>query len=315
LSTYVVTGGAGFIGSHIAEELVRQKHTVRIVDNFSSGRHENIEGFFKDVQLFPMDIADTSGLANVFRGADYVIHQAAIVSVPYSMEDPVITNRVNLEGALNVLVAARDAKIKRVVFASSAAVYGDNPALPKREDMMPEPMSPYGAQKLCGEIYCQTFWRAYRLETVALRYFNVFGPRQDPSSPYSGVMAKFIPMVLENRQPTIYGDGTQTRDFVFVSNIVDANLAACTAEGVAGGVFNIACGNRISVNSVLEQLNTITGKNIAANFIERRTSRRAGDIIHSVADITRARTLLNYPAKTPFEEGLRRTVDWYRANP
>jgi UDP-glucose 4-epimerase len=207
-------------------------------------------------------------------------------------------------------VAARDAGVKRLVYASSSSLYGDSPTLPKHEGMTPNPLSPYGAQKLFAEIYCQVFWKAYQFEAVALRYFNVFGPRQDPTSQYSGVLAKFIPAVLQDRQPTIYGDGTQSRDFTYVANVVDANLLACTAPGIAGEAFNVACGDRITVNSMLAQVNKLEGKNIAAIFAPVR----AGDILHSQADVTKARTMMGYQAKTTFEEGLRRTIDWYRDN-
>jgi UDP-N-acetylglucosamine/UDP-N-acetyl-alpha-D-glucosaminouronate 4-epimerase len=311
MSTYVVTGGAGFIGSHIAEALLQQNHKVRIVDNFSTGKPANIASFQKDVEVLTLDIASGAGLAEAFRGADYVIHEAAIPSVPKSMLDPVTSNRANVDGSLNVLVAARDAGVKRLVYASSSSLYGDSPALPKHEGMSPNPLSPYGAQKLFAEIYCQVFWKAYNFETVALRYFNVFGPRQDPTSQYSGVLAKFIPAVLQNRQPTIYGDGTQSRDFTYVANVVDANLLACTAPGIAGEAFNVACGDRITVNSMLAQVNKIEGKNVAAIFAPVRT----GDILHSQADVTKARTMMGFQAKTSFEEGLRRTIAWYRDNP
>ena len=310
MSTYVVTGGAGFIGSHIAEALLQQNHTVRIVDNFSTGRAENIASFRRDVEVFTIDIADGSGLAEAFRSADYVIHEAAIPSVPKSMLDPVTSNRANVDGTLNVLVAARDAGVKRLVYASSSSLYGDSPTLPKHELMSPNPLSPYGAQKLFAEIYCQVFWKAYKFETVALRYFNVFGPRQDPTSQYSGVLAKFIPAVLQNRQPTIYGDGSQSRDFTFVANVVEANLLACTIPGIAGEAFNAACGDRITVNSMLEQINKLTGKQIEAIYAPVRS----GDILHSQADVTKARTMMGYQAKTTFAEGLRRTVDWYRTS-
>jgi UDP-N-acetylglucosamine/UDP-N-acetyl-alpha-D-glucosaminouronate 4-epimerase len=311
MSTYVVTGGAGFIGSHIAEALLHQNQTVRIVDNFSTGKPANIASFKKDIEVFTIDIASGAGLGEAFRGADYVIHEAAIPSVPKSMLDPVTSNRANVDGSLNVLVAARDAGVKRLVYASSSSLYGDSPTLPKHEGMTPNPLSPYGAQKLFAEMYCQVFWKAYQFETVSLRYFNVFGPRQDPTSQYSGVLAKFIPAVLQNRQPTIYGDGSQSRDFTYVANVVDANLLACTAPGIAGEAFNVACGDRITVNSMLAQVNKIEGKNVAAIFAPVRS----GDILHSQADVTKARTMMGYQAKTTFEEGLRRTIAWYRANP
>jgi nucleoside-diphosphate-sugar epimerase len=310
MSTYVVTGGAGFIGSHITEALLRQNHTVRIVDNFSTGKAANIAPFQKNIEVFALDIADGSGLGDAFRGADYVIHEAAIPSVPKSMLDPVASNHANVDGTLHVLVAARDAGVKRLVYASSSSLYGDSPTLPKHEGMAPNPLSPYGAQKLFAEIYCQVFWKAYKFETVALRYFNVFGPRQDPTSQYSGVLAKFIPAVLQDRQPTIYGDGLQSRDFTYVANVVDANLLACTSPGIAGEAFNVACGDRITVNSMLDQVNKLAGKNVAAIY----TPVRSGDILHSQADVTKARTMMGYQAKTTFEEGLRLTVEWYRGN-
>lgn len=310
MATYVVTGGAGFIGSHIAEELVRLQHTVRIVDNFFSGKEENIAGIRSNVEVFRQDIAETGKLSDIFKGADYVIHQAAIPSVPRSILDPVSSNRANVDGTLNVLVAARDAGVKRVVYASSSSVYGESPTLPKREDMPTAPLSPYGAQKLFAETYCRMFTRVYGLETASLRYFNVFGPRQDATSQYSGVFAKFIPSVLQDRAPTIYGDGLQSRDFTYVANVVAANLMACTAPGIGGEVFNIACGGRITVNAILEQINRITGKNITATYLEPRQ----GDIKHSQADIEKAATRMGYRPAVTFEEGLRNTVEWYREN-
>jgi nucleoside-diphosphate-sugar epimerase len=310
MSTYVVTGGAGFIGSHIAEALVRQNQTVRIVDNFSTGKAANFEAFRNKVDVIKLDIADGHGLADAFHNADYVIHQAAIPSVPKSMLDPVTSHRANVDGTLNVLVTARDAGVKRLVYASSSSVYGDSPKLPKEESMAPNPLSPYGAQKLFAEMYCQLFWKAYGLQTVSLRYFNVFGPRQDPTSQYSGVLAKFIPAVLQGRQPVIYGDGLQSRDFTYVANVVNANLLACTAPEIAGEVFNIACGDRITVNSMLEQVNEIAGKKIEAIH----DSPRAGDILHSQADISKAKSKMGFQPGTTFAEGLKLTVDWYRSN-
>jgi nucleoside-diphosphate-sugar epimerase len=310
MATYVVTGGGGFIGSHIVEELLRRRETVKLIDNFSTGKRANVEAFKNKADIIETDISEGKNLVDIFKGADYVIHQAAIPSVPKSILDPVTSHRSNVNGTLNVLIAARDAGVKRVVYASSSSLYGDSPTLPKHEEMMPKPLSPYGAQKLFGEMYCQVFTRSYRLETVALRYFNVFGPRQDPSSPYSGVLALFIPAVLQDRRPTIYGDGLQSRDFTYVQNVVDANLLACTVPGVGGQVFNIARGDRITVNSILQQINKITGKDVPPIYSEPR----AGDIKHSQADITRAREHLGYEARISFEEGLRRTIEWYRAN-
>jgi UDP-glucose 4-epimerase len=309
MAVYVVTGGAGFIGSHIVEELLRRNETVKIIDNFSTGKRENIASFHK-AEMIETDISKSPHLAQILKGVDYVIHQAAIPSVPKSIIDPVSSHQANVNGTLQLLIAARDAGVKRVVYASSSSLYGDSPTLPKHEGMIPNPLSPYGAQKLFAEMYCQVFTKAYGLETVSLRYFNVFGPRQDATSQYSGVLALFIPAVLEGRRPTIHGDGEQSRDFTYVKNVVEANLLACKASGVAGQVFNVACGERITVNSMLQQINQITGKDILPIYGDSRP----GDIKHSQADITRAKSLLGYEAKMSFEEGLRHTIEWYREN-
>lgn len=308
MALYVVTGGGGFIGSHIVEELLRRKQDVKVIDNFSTGKRENIREFERSVEIVEEDLAEVPDLAGLVRGADYVIHQAAIPSVPKSIIDPLKSHHANVDATLRLLLACRDAGVRRVVYASSSSLYGDSPTLPKHEGMPPNPLSPYGAQKLFGEMYCQVFTKAYGLETVSLRYFNVFGPRQDPASQYSGVLALFIPAVLKGRRPTIYGDGLQSRDFTYVENVVDANLLACTAPGVHGEVFNIACGDRITVNSMLQQINKITGNDIAPIYAEPR----AGDIKHSQADVTKAKEKLNYKAQVSFEEGLRRTIEWYR---
>ena len=310
MAVYVVTGGGGFIGSHIVEELLRRNETVRVIDNFSTGKWENVEPFEGGAEIIEADIAEGKNLPGFLKGADYVIHQAAIPSVPKSILDPVKSHHANVNGTLQLLNASREANVKRVVYASSSSVYGDSPTLPKHEGMMPNPLSPYGAQKLFAEIYCQVFSRAYGLETVSLRYFNVFGPRQDSTSQYSGVLALFIAAVLQNKRPTIYGDGLQSRDFTYVQNVVEANLQACTVPVVAGQVFNVACGDRITVNSMLHQINKITGKDIAPIYADSRP----GDIKHSQADITRAREHLGYQPKVSFEEGLRNTIEWYRKN-
>jgi nucleoside-diphosphate-sugar epimerase len=309
MAVYVVTGGAGFIGSHIVEELLRRNETVKVIDNFSTGKRENTDPFQK-AEVVETDISNSPNLAQILKGVDFVIHQAAIPSVPKSIIDPVKSHQANVNGTLQLLIAARDAGVKRVVYASSSSLYGDSPTLPKHEGMIPNPLSPYGAQKLFAEMYCQVFTRAYGVETVSLRYFNVFGPRQDATSQYSGVLALFIPAVLEGRRPTIYGDGEQSRDFTYVKNVVEANLLACKASGVAGQVFNVACGDRITVNSMLQQINQITGKDIAPVYGDARP----GDIKHSQADITRARNLLGYEPKISFEDGLRHTIEWYREN-
>jgi len=310
MAVYVVTGGGGFIGSHIVEELLRRNEIVRVIDNFSTGKWENVEPFEGGAEIIEADIAEGKNLPRFLEGADYVIHQAAIPSVPKSILDPVKSHHANVNGTLQLLNASREADVKRVVYASSSSVYGDSPTLPKHEGMMPNPLSPYGAQKLFAEIYCQVFSRAYGLETVSLRYFNVFGPRQDSTSQYSGVLALFIPAVLQSKRPTIYGDGLQSRDFTHVQNVVEANLLACTVPGVAGQVFNVACGDRITVNSMLQQINKITGKDIAPIYADPRP----GDIKHSQADITRAKEHLGYQPKISFEEGLRNTIEWYRRN-
>jgi len=310
MAVYVVTGGGGFIGSHIVEELLRRNETVTVIDNFSTGKHENVDPFADDVEIIEADIAEAKNLAQFLKGVDYVIHQAAIPSVPKSMADPVKSHHANVDGTLRLLVACRAAGVKRVVYASSSSLYGDSPTLPKHDGMMPNPLSPYGAQKLFGEMYCQVFTKAYGLETVSLRYFNVFGPRQDATSQYSGVLALFIPAVLQGRRPTIYGDGLQSRDFTYVKNVAEANLLACKVSGVAGQVFNVACGDRITVNSMLQQINKITGNDITPIYADAR----AGDIKHSQADITRAREHLGYQPKVGFEEGLRNTIEWYRNN-
>jgi len=308
MSVYVVTGGGGFIGSHIVEELLAREETVRIIDNFSTGKRENVEAFKNRARIIELDLAEAKNLKEVIDGADYVIHQAAIPSVPKSILDPVSSHHANVDGTLNLLVACRDAGVKRVVYASSSSLYGDSPTLPKHEGMMPNPLSPYGAQKLFAETYCQVFTKAYGLETVSLRYFNVFGPRQDSTSQYSGVLALFIPAVLLGRRPTIYGDGLQSRDFTYVRNVVEANLLACKVPGVGGHVFNVACGDRITVNSMLQHINHITGKDILPIYAESR----AGDIKHSQADITRAKEHLGYEPVVSFSEGLRHTIEWYR---
>jgi nucleoside-diphosphate-sugar epimerase len=310
MAVYVVTGGGGFIGSHIVENLVRQRNTVKVIDNFSTGKRENVDPFKNDFEIIEADLAETKNLAQFLKGADYVIHQAAIPSVPKSIIDPLKSHNANVNGTLNLLLACRDAGVKRFVYASSSSLYGDSPTLPKHESMMPNPLSPYGAQKLFAEMYCQVFTKAYGLETVSLRYFNVFGPRQDSTSQYSGVLALFIPAVLQGRRPTIYGDGLQSRDFTYVQNVVEANLLACKLPGVGGQVFNVACGDRITVNSMLHQINKIVGVDISPVYAEPRS----GDIKHSQADITRAREHLGYEPKVSFEEGLRATVEWYRKN-
>jgi nucleoside-diphosphate-sugar epimerase len=306
---YLVTGGAGFIGSNTVDELVRRGHRVVVLDNLSTGKEENLAGVRGKVEFVRGSITDLSLVSTVCRGMDYVIHLAARTSVPRSVKDPLETNIVNVQGSLNVLVAARDAKVKRVVFACSSSVYGETPTLPKREDMLPAPISPYGVSKLTGELYGQVFLRNYGLEFVSMRYFNVFGPRQDPGSPYSGVLSLFNAAILEGKQPTIYGDGEQSRDFTYVANVVEANLLACEAQGAAGMAFNIGTGNRYTLNQTLQLLEKISGKPAKATY----GSPREGDIRDSQADIALARQKLGYDPRVGFEEGLKRTWEWFRA--
>ena len=307
MSAYLVTGGAGFIGSHLAEELVRRGHKVRVADNLSTGKRHNL-AHLPDVELVEGDLADMAVAARVVQGMDYVLHQAAIPSVPRSVKDPITSNRANVDATLNVLVAARDAGVRRLVFAGSSSEYGDTPTLPKTEDMPSSPLSPYALQKVMGTEYCRMFTRLYGFETVVIRYFNVFGPRQDPGSPYSGVISLFATALIEGRQPTIYGDGGQTRDFTYVANVVDGVLRACTAPEAAGEAINVACGTRISLNELLRVMNAVVGTSVQAIYAEPR----AGDVRDSQADITKAKQLLGYVPIVGLEEGLRHTLDWCR---
>ena len=303
-----MTGGAGFIGSHLAEELLRRGHVVRVVDSLITGKRKNLE-VLNGAEFLEGDLADPAVAQRAVHEMDYVLHQAAIPSVPRSVKDPVTSNRANIDASLNVLVAARDAGVKRLVYAGSSSAYGDTPTLPKREDMPTNPLSPYALQKLVVEQYCQMFTRLYGLETVSTRYFNVFGPRQDPGSPYSGVISLFSTALLAGRQPLIYGDGEQTRDFTYVSNVVDGVLRACEAPAVAGQVINVATGGRISLNELLRTMNRILGTDTKAIHLDGR----AGDVRDSQADITKAHQLLGYVPLVALEEGLRHTVDWCRS--
>src|SRR5438874_9594790 len=305
---YLVTGGAGFIGSNTVDELVQRGHGVVVLDDLSSGKEDNLAEIRNKITLIKGSITDIELVRKAMHDAEFVLHLGARTSVPRSVKDPLETNRINVEGTLNVLVAAKEMKVKRVVFAASSSAYGETPTLPKDETMQPEPISPYGVTKYVGELYGQAFLKCYGLETVSLRYFNIFGPRQDPSSPYTGVLAKFCTAFLEHSQPVVFGDGRQTRDFTFVDNAVHANLLTCEAPNLAGKVFNIGCGGRISLNEVLATLRKITGKALEAKY----DSPREGDILDSQADISQARALLGYAPQVGFEEGLRRTFDWYR---
>jgi nucleoside-diphosphate-sugar epimerase len=305
---YVVTGGAGFIGSNTVDELVKRGHSVVVLDDLSAGKEEHLAEIRNKITFIKGSITDIETVRKAMHEAEYVLHLAARTSVPRSVKDPIESNRINIDGTLNVLVAARDAKVKRVVFAASSSVYGETPTLPKVETMRPMPISPYGITKFVGELYLQVFGRCYGLENVALRYFNVFGPRQDPSSPYSGVLAKFCTAYLEQRQPVIFGDGEQTRDFTYVENAVQANLLAFEAPNASGKVFNVGVGGRVSLNQVTEVLAKISGNKLNV----KHEPAREGDIRDSQADITQAREVLEYDPPVDFEEGIRRTFEWYR---
>jgi len=313
MASYLITGVAGFIGSSIARELVRRGEQVRGIDNFETGKLENIAAIRQRMEFVEADIRDRAGLKNAFAGVDCVFHQAALPSVPLSVGDPVRSHDININGTLNILLAARDAKVKRVVYAASSSAYGETLTLPKREDMMPNPVSPYAVQKLTGELYMQCFTRAYGLETVSLRYFNIFGPHQDPSSPYSGVIAKFITQMLEGESPTIFGDGETSRDFTYIDNAVQANLlgAAAPAEAVSGQVFNIGVARQVSLSQTVQMLREIIGYKGNVKYAPPR----AGDVKHSLADISRAQKAFHYSPDIGFEEGLRRTVEWYKLKP
>ncbi|HUX10261.1 MAG TPA: SDR family oxidoreductase [Terriglobia bacterium] len=309
MSTYLVTGGAGFIGSNLVGELVRRGETVRVLDNLATGHIENLAPVMEKIAWHEADIRDLEAIRPDFEGVDYVVHLAAIPSVPRSVADPLTSNAVNIDGTLNVLLAARDASAKRLVFAASSAAYGDDPVLPRVESQKPRPLSPYALTKLAGEYYCRIFTRVYGLETVALRYFNIFGPHQSPDSPYSGVLSLFIAAYMAGRTPTIFGDGEQSRDFTYIDNNVDATLRACTAPDAAGRVINVGTGGRHTLNETIETLNGIFGAQVTPRYEAART----GDVQHSHADISLARKLLGYEPKVQFEEGLKKTVAWFRS--
>lgn len=307
-TTYLVTGGAGFIGSAISRALVRRGDKVRILDDFSSGKRENLADIAGSVEVIEGSILDDTALAHAIEGVKIVFHEAAIPSVPKSMAEPVENHEANATGTLKVLQAAKKAGVQRLVYAASSAAYGSDPRLPKVETMVTGPISPYGGSKLAGEIYCQVYAAAYGLPTVCLRYFNVFGPRQDPQSEYAAVIPKFITLALAGRTLIIFGDGTQSRDFCYIDNVVEANLKAAAAPGAGGGVYNIACGVATTLDDVVRVIGEILGRKLEA----RHDPERAGDIKHSVADISAARAALGYTAAVSFAEGMRRTVDWYR---
>jgi len=310
MALYLITGIAGFIGSSIARALLQQGQQVRGIDNFATGKRENIEEISNRIDFRETDLLDLEGLHKACEGVHCAFHEAAIPSVPKSVKDPLGSNRANVDGTANLLVAARDAGVKRVVYAASSSAYGDTPTLPKHEEMTPNPISPYAVAKLASEYYMKSFYRCYGLETVSLRYFNIFGPRQDPTSPYSGVLAKFTTQMLRGETPTIFGDGSQSRDFTYIDNAVQANLLAANApaEKVAGRMFNVATGTRVDLNETCQLLKKLTGYSGEV----KHGPEREGDIKHSLADIARAKEAFGYDPKVSFEEGLRRTVDWYK---
>ena len=308
MAVYLVTGGAGFIGSHIVDRLVELGEDVRVLDNFVTGKMVNIEHNLGKIELIRGSVVDMDTVRRAAEGVDFVLHHAAIPSVPRSVDDPIASNEANITGTLNILVAARDSGVKRVVYASSSAVYGDTPSLPKIEDMPTDPLSPYALTKLTGEYYCRMFTKLYGLETVSLRYFNVFGARQDPTSQYAAVIPKFLSLMLEDRQPVINGDGLQSRDFTYVANNVAANLLACTQPGVGGEVLNIACGESFTLLELVDRLNGIVGKSIEPVF----GPPQPGDVRHSLADIGKARELLGFSPTVTFQEGLEKLAAWSR---
>jgi nucleoside-diphosphate-sugar epimerase len=303
-----VTRGAGFIGSHLVETLLKAGHFVRVLDNFDTGKRENISGFSGELEIVEGSIVDTQTVASAMQGIDFVLHQAARGSVPRSVNDPVGTHEANITGTLNVLIAARDAKVKRMVCASSSSVYGETPTLPKKETMMPTPKSPYALSKLTTEYYCNVFFQVYGLETVALRYFNIYGPRQNPNLQYAAVIPIFISNMLQFRSCIIYGDGEQTRDFTFVEDCVNANLLACKTAGIAGNFYNIACGKQTSVNQLFQLLGEILGNKIPADY----QPTRAGDVKYSYAAIKKAKNEMGFKPAYRLKKGLKKTVQWYK---
>ena len=307
----LVTGGAGFIGSHIASALATNGARVRVLDDLSTGHRENLDEIGGDFDFIHGSVADEKLLAKVLQDVELIFHEAAIPSVPRSVEAPQQSHIASVDGTFSLLLAARDKGVRRVVYAASSSAYGDQPTLPKSEEMRPDPLSPYAVAKLVGEYYCQVFTRVYGLETVSLRYFNVFGPRQDPGSQYSGVVSRFISALLSGERPVIYGDGEQSRDFTYIENVVAANISAATAEKASGKIINVANGERVTLNELLAELKDLTGKqDVTAEYLEPRV----GDVRHSLADNTMARELLGYESKVGLREGLQRTIDWWKSS-
>lgn len=306
---FLVTGGAGFIGSHLVHRLVELGHSVRVLDDLSSGKRENLVDVLSKTDWIQGDMAEPAIARRACRGVDVVLHEAAVPSVPKSVDDPATSHRSNVEGTFQLLLAARDEKVRRFIYAGSSSAYGESPTLPKVESMPTDPLSPYAVQKLTGEFYCRAFARCYGLQTLTMRYFNVFGPRQDPRSQYAAAIPAFVTAILQNRAPTVYGDGEQTRDFTYIENVIHANLLAAKAERTNGEVVNIACGGRISINQIIADINRYFGKSIKPNYLPERQ----GDIKHSAADISLARKVIGYQPIVSTLDGLKRTMDWYAA--
>ena len=310
MAKYLVTGGAGFIGSHLVERLVNDGQEVRILDDFSSGKRENVAPFLPKIDLVEGDLRNTADCRRACDGVEIIFHEAAVPSVPRSVEDPRTSHEANIDGMFNLLMEAREAKVRRVVYAASSSAYGDQPELPKRETALPAPLSPYALQKLVGEYYLSVFAKCFALETIALRYFNVFGSRQDPTSAYAAAIPAFVSAILKDEPPTIFGDGEQTRDFTYIDNIVHANMLAASAPDVCGQVVNVACAERVSVNQIIAQINTLLGKNVEPRYVDVRP----GDVKHSLADISLAREVIGFEPRVMFDEGLRLAIDWYKEN-
>ena len=307
MANYLVTGGAGFIGGHLTQGLVERGHHVRVLDNFSTGKRENLEEVAAKIEIVDGDMRDFDTCYGAAEDIDVIFHEAAIPSVPRSVDLPFDSHDANMNGTFNVLMAASKRGCKRVIYAASSSAYGDTVVSPKQEDIRPEPLSPYAVQKLAGELYGRAFFECFGLETIALRYFNVFGPRQDPKSQYAAAIPAFVTSILNDQSPTVYGDGAQTRDFTFIENVVHANVLAAQVEKTAGQVINVACGRKVSVNDIIARINELLGKNVPTKFVPRRK----GDVMHSLADISRARDLIGYEPQVHFEEGLRRAIDYY----
>ena len=310
MEKFLVTGGAGFIGSNICRKLVSQGRFVRVVDNLLTGKKSNLASILDKIDFMEADMGDERVARSAMKDIDVVLHEGALPSVPRSVDDPAATHRHCVDATFTLLLAARDARVKRFVYASSSSAYGDTPTLPKVETMMPAPLSPYAAAKLVGEYYCSVFYKVYGLQTISLRYFNVFGPNQDPTSQYAAAIPAFVTSILKDKPPTIYGDGEQSRDFTYVDNVVDANLLAARAKQTEGEVINIACGEAVTVNEIIDMINELLGKNVKPTY----TAPRPGDIKHSLADITLAKKLIAFKPEISFRQGLEKAIDWYRKN-